>query len=63
MAYQRRPPPLPMQIGFGFVMERVVGPILRRQERRGTAGRFFARQHEIQEKRIRRKNQIGRAHV
>jgi hypothetical protein len=56
MPYKRRPPPLPMQIGFGLVMERVFGPILRRQERRGRARTFFARQHEIQEKRIRKKN-------
>jgi len=56
MPYKRRPPPLPMQIGFGLVMERVFGPILRRQERRGTARKFFARQHAIQEKRIQRKN-------
>jgi sulfotransferase family protein len=56
MAYQRRPPPLPMQVAFGLVMERVFGPFLRRMERRGTAGRLFARQYEAQEKRIRKKN-------
>jgi len=56
MAFERRPPPLAMQYLFGFGIEQVFGRILRRQERRGTATRLFARRHERQEKQTRKKN-------
>jgi hypothetical protein len=56
MAFERRPPPLAMQYLFGFGIERVFGPIMRRQERRGTASRLFASQHDRQEKQTRKKN-------
>src|SRR5215510_9944542 len=56
MAYKRRPPPLPIQILFGLVMERGFGPILRNRERRGTSWKFFVRQHEMQERRIHQRN-------
>jgi len=55
-AYQRRQPSLPAQFVFGVVMERMIGPVIRLQERRGKATAFFARQHEAMEKRTRAKN-------
>jgi hypothetical protein len=56
MPYKRRPPSLPVQVLFGVALERLFGPWNRRHERRGTAHRFFVRQHEIQEKRTQKKN-------
>ena len=56
MAYKRRQPSLPVQVMFGLLMDHLFGPVLRRQERRGTARKFFARQYESQEKRTRKKN-------
>jgi len=56
MAFERRPPPLAMQYLFGFGIEQIFGPIMRRQERRGTASQLFARQYERQEKQTRKKN-------
>jgi Sulfotransferase domain len=56
MAYERRPPSLPVQVAFGTVMERLMGPFLRYQERRGNAVKFFARMREQQEKQTRKKN-------
>ena len=56
MAFERRPPPLAMQYLFGFGIEQIFGPIIRRQERRGAASRLFVRQHDRQEKQTRKKN-------
>jgi hypothetical protein len=45
-----------MQYLFGFGIEQIFGRIIRRQERRGTASRLFASQHDRQEKQTRKKN-------
>ena len=45
-----------MQVLFGTVIERVMGPLIRFQERRGNASKFFARIAAQQEKRIRQRN-------
>jgi hypothetical protein len=45
-----------MQVIFGAVMERAMGPIIRFQERRGNGVKFFSRIAKAQEKRARRKN-------
>jgi Sulfotransferase domain len=60
MAFERRPPSWPMQVLFGIGMERLMGPIIRFQERRGNAVKFFRRFSEQQEQRIRQKNPFRR---
>ena len=45
-----------MQVLFGTVMERGMGPFIRFQERRGNAVKFLARIAKAQEKRARKKN-------
>ena len=56
MAYKRHPPSLPAQVIFGALIGGVMGPLIRFQERRGAAVKFFGRQHDIQDKRTRKKN-------
>jgi hypothetical protein len=56
MAYKRHPPSLPAQLIFGALIGGVMGPLIRFQERRGAAVKFFGRQHDIQDKRTRKKN-------
>jgi hypothetical protein len=56
MAYERRPPPLPVQLVFGTLVDRVMGPFFRYQERRGNAVKLFARMRERQEKQTRENN-------
>ena len=54
--FHHQPPPLPMQYLFGTLIEGVMGPLIRFQERRGNAVKFFSRQHDMMEKRTRKKN-------
>ena len=62
MAYKRRPPSLPAQVIFGAMIGGLIGPLIRLQERRGAAVKFFSRQHQIQERRTRKRNPF-RAYV
>jgi hypothetical protein len=56
MAYKRHPPSLPAQVIFGAVIGGLMGPLIRLQERRGSAVKFFGRQRDAMEKRARKLN-------
>ena len=56
MPYKHKSPSLPEQYIFGTMIEKVMGPVIRYQERRGKALAFFGRQRERQERMIRKKN-------
>src|SRR4249919_2163069 len=62
MAFKRRQPSLPAQVIFGAMIGGLIGPLIRLQERRGAAVKFFSRQHQIQERRTRKRNPF-RAYV
>jgi hypothetical protein len=47
---------LPTQVMFGAVLGGLLGPFIRFQERRGSAVKFFGRQHDVIEKRARKLN-------
>jgi len=56
MPYRRKPPPLVAQVLMGLVMDGVMRPMIRLQERRGAAVRMMARMATRQQERVQRTN-------
>jgi hypothetical protein len=56
MAYKRKAPPLVAQVLVGALMDGVMGPVIKLQERRGKAVRMFGRIAARQHAGLRRKN-------
>jgi len=56
MAYKRSTPPFPVRLGIGLMMDYVMRPMVRLQERRGGAVRMLSKLARGNHERLRRKN-------
>ena len=56
MAYKRSTPPFPVRLGMGLMMDYVMRPMVRLQERRGGAVRMLSKLARGNHERLRRKN-------
>jgi hypothetical protein len=56
MPFKRKPPPLVVQVLMGAIMDGLMRPVIKLQERRGAAVRMLGRMSTGQQKRLRKKN-------